>query len=302
MLASPGATVDEISKLVTRVADIAEPAVDVLFETSREEASNGVRRHRRQRAQVGLPLEHGGEDVGNRRARERWASRQELVEQAAEGPDVGALVELLPAHLLGAHVRRRTHDDAGVRGVHRHRRRLVRRARGRLDGLRQTEVEDLHHPRFGQHDVGGLEIAMDDALRVRGVERIGDLPRDRERFVDVLSIPLARSSAGHPVRERLPRDQLEHERANALRFFEPVNARDVWMVERRQEPRFAVEPLQALGILRQRFGQDLESDFAAQSRIASFPDLTHPALAERGEHFIGAEAKADMKGHVGKGS
>ena len=30
-------------------------------------------------------------------------------------------------------------------------------------------------------DVGGLEVAMDDALLVRGFERVGDLPRDRQR-------------------------------------------------------------------------------------------------------------------------
>ena len=32
-------------------------------------------------------------------------------------------------------------------------------------------------------DIGRLEIAMDDALRVRGFERFGDLPRNRQRVV-----------------------------------------------------------------------------------------------------------------------
>ena len=37
----------------------------------------------------------------------------------------------------------------------------------------------------GAHlDVGGLQVAMDDALLVRGFERLGDLPRDRQRFVE----------------------------------------------------------------------------------------------------------------------
>jgi hypothetical protein len=35
-----------------------------------------------------------------------------------------------------------------------------------------------------QSDVRGLQIAMDDPLLVRRLERVGDLPRDRERLVD----------------------------------------------------------------------------------------------------------------------
>ena len=50
--------------------------------------------------------------------------------------------------------------------------------------LRQPEVEHLHRAVGPDLDVRGLEIAMDDALLVRGFERVGDLPRDRQRFVD----------------------------------------------------------------------------------------------------------------------
>ena len=48
--------------------------------------------------------------------------------------------------------------------------------------LGQAEVEHLHGA-VGPHlDVCRLEIAMDDALLVRGFERLGDLPRDRQRL------------------------------------------------------------------------------------------------------------------------
>ena len=64
-------------------------------------------------------------------------------------------------------------------------------------------------------DVGGLQVAVDDALLVRGLERLGDLPRDRQRLGE-------RHRAARDVRrEVLALDELHHERANAVRFLEP---------------------------------------------------------------------------------
>ena len=46
------------------------------------------------------------------------------------------------------------------------------------DCFRQPEVENLHVPVAQQHDVLGLQIAMDDAAIVRGGETARDLHRD----------------------------------------------------------------------------------------------------------------------------
>jgi hypothetical protein len=45
---------------------------------------------------------------------------------------------------------------------------------------RQAEVEDLHLPGVAHHDVAGLDVAVDDALGVRRLERLGDLLRDAD--------------------------------------------------------------------------------------------------------------------------
>ena len=76
-----------------------------------------------------------------------------------------------------------------------------------LERLRQTEVQHLHHAVGAHFDVGGLEIAMDDALLVRGFEGFGDLLRDRKRLID-RNRPL-RDAVG----QRRPLDQLHHQRA-----------------------------------------------------------------------------------------
>ena len=49
--------------------------------------------------------------------------------------------------------------------------------------LREPEVQHLHRAVRPQLDIGWLEIAVDDALLVRGFERLRDLPRDRQCFV-----------------------------------------------------------------------------------------------------------------------
>ena len=66
---------------------------------------------------------------------------------------------------------------------------------------------------------------MDDAALVCRVECIGHLARDWYRLGDWYR------AASKARLERLPLDQLEHERTHAVAFFEPVNAGDVRVIE-----------------------------------------------------------------------
>ena len=75
-----------------------------------------------------------------------------------------------------------------LRRTLRQRRRVQRVGRAarasRIERLREPEVQHLDRA-VGPHlDVRRLQIAMDDAVLVRRLERIGDLPRDRQRFVE----------------------------------------------------------------------------------------------------------------------
>jgi hypothetical protein len=54
----------------------------------------------------------------------------------------------------------------------------------RTQRFRQPEIEHLHRAVGPDLDVGRLQIAMDDAVFVRGLERVGDLLRNREDFVE----------------------------------------------------------------------------------------------------------------------
>ena len=153
------------------------------------------------------------EHVGHVLAIEGASPRQHLVQHAAERPDVAALVRLSSFRLLRSHVRGGAEDDAhaGQHGRARDGRRLrpivaARRVLLGCQRLREPEVQHLHRPVRAQLDVRGLEIAMDDALLVRGFKRFGDLFRDRQRFVD------RDRPARNALRQIVALDEFHHER------------------------------------------------------------------------------------------
>ena len=100
---------------------------------------------------------------------------------------------------------------------------------------------------------------MDDPLLVRGVERVGDLARDAERLGD-RAAPASASSASRRLQsilERLALDQLEHQRAHLALLLEAVDLRDVGMVQRGENPRFALEAGEPLGVGGEAAGRTL---------------------------------------------
>ena len=81
---------------------------------------------------------------------------------------------------------------------------------------------------------------MDDALVVRGRERVGDGRADRENPVD------AAAGLRHELIERLPLDQLHREEMDALGFFDREDRDDARMIEGGQGLGLAAEALQAI--------------------------------------------------------
>ena len=95
---------------------------------------------------------------------------EHLVEHAAERPDVGALVDRLAARLLRAHVGRRAeHVPARVDAAAASSAIATHRAPVPASALAEAEVEHLHDAVGRDLDVGGLQVAVDDALLVRAL-------------------------------------------------------------------------------------------------------------------------------------
>ncbi|PRP91469.1 hypothetical protein ENSA5_54930 [Enhygromyxa salina] len=116
-------------------------------------------------------------------------ARDHRVEHAAHRVDVAAGIELLVAALLGAHVGGRSTEQEPPREPE-------------IDDL--DEVADL--ARVDQEHVARSQVAMDDALLVRGPERLADLLGDAHG-----PGPRDRPAPRHQLLEGLTAEQLHHE-------------------------------------------------------------------------------------------
>jgi hypothetical protein len=134
-------------------------------------------------------------------------------------------------------------------------------------------------------------IAMDDPLLVRGFERLGDLLRDGESFVN--SNWTARDSSI----QALAVDELEHEELLAVGLVQAVDRADVRMVQRSKNVGFAAEARKPLRVMRERLRQNLHRNVASELGVARAIDLAHAARAEGSEDFIRTEARADGLRH-----
>ena len=249
-------------------ADRLEPEARVLIETPVQQISELLGDRRRQRLPVGLAGQDAGDGVGNRFRREGLFARQYLVQHAAEGPDVGAAVDPAAPGLLGRHVRRRAQNHSRARRREAQRRRMgTSRTVGVIgEGLGQPEVQDLDLTFRGDLDVGGLEVAVDDAFVVRRLQRLGDLDRDPHRLLHL-----------HGTTQVRPGNQLQHQKVQTFGLFEPVNRGDVGMVERGQHPRFPLEAGQPLGIAGEGLGQHLDRHLASELGVGGAEHFAHAA-------------------------
>ena len=162
-----------------------------------------------------------------------------FVEHQAEAPDVGAVIHGLAAGLLRRHVGGGSHHDtlpcAGNRGH-------VRLRCGRRSHLGEAEIEHFHAIARPDEDVGGFDVAVDDARAMRGVQRVGDLGAHVEGGVQ------AQRTGGEPILQRRALQILHDDERPPVLLADVVDGADVRVVERRRRLRLAREPAQGLGV------------------------------------------------------
>ena len=246
--------------------------------------------------------------LGAARAR---AAEKEVVQDQPEGVDVRALIDRLRPRLLGSHVRDGA-DHAFNLGVsrghvpadHAPGLALPRRARlGGVGGARHAEVHDQAFAVGVDHDVGGLEVPVDDAGRVGGDEAGRDAPRDLHH-------------AGHGQlalafqdrRQLLALEERHRDVLDAAHVAHVVHPHDVLVRDPAGEQQLLLEPAlehaRRLGIRGHLRANRLQGDDNLEDLVPGLVDRTHAAGAEQLENLV-AETQLlpdEIAGRVPKGA
>ncbi len=243
--------------------------------------------------------------VERRLALERQATGQQLVEQDAARVEVAPRVDVLEVALLGRHVRRRADERPGLR-----------QARLRIgvaldllllgdevgrDELGDPEVEDLHpfdFAAFGRrhdHDVLGLQIAVDDAEVVGDLERVAHFGEDPRRagLTD-------RALALEQHVEIVADDELHRDVRHRLVQTPGQDLHRVRMDDEARRLGLALEAAHERPVARQLLVHDLEGDLARLAFLLGDPHGGHPAFAEEALDGVSAgDGAADERMRVG---
>ena len=118
---------------------------------------------------------------------EGFVLSRHFIDDGAQSENVRAAIDYFPPRLLGRHITGGAEHHARPR-AHLLSRRLGRNDRRRLfSQFRQTEIENFHVAIRPQHDVLGLDIAMNDSRCMSGCQSVGNLNRDLQRLVEIQS-------------------------------------------------------------------------------------------------------------------
>ena len=278
------------------LAGVLIAKLPILFQALADDALQFLRQpgiqssHRRGRA-----IQDAVEDQPHAVAVKRWRARGHFVQHDAEREQVGAGVKVLRSHLLGRHVRDRSKRAPRTRQAvdRRHGRRGVITAASCSD-LGQPEIENLRVSARGDEEICRLDVAVDDAGRVRCFERVGDLDRQRQQPIDLERAPC------DLMLQRRPVEKLHDEKRAAVLLADIVDRADVGVVQRRCGSRLAAESCQRVGIPRQVWRQELQRDKPMQPRVLGFVDDAHAAATQLLDDAIVGERLPDGPAVAGR--
>ena len=133
---------------------------------------------------------------------------------------------------------------------------------------------------LGHHDVRGLDVAVDDAARVRVVERVA------QRRADPQDVAVGERAVLDEVRERAAADQLGHEVDGVLVAAGLVQRHDPRMLEPRRRERLALGARRDLRVVQL---DPLDGDHAIETLVVREPHDAEGSGAEPARQAVAPE-------------
>ena len=195
---------------------------------------------------------------------ERRSATEHFIQDRAYAIDIGARVATLALDLFGRHVIGRAH-----RG-----REPGEREAPALDGFRDAEIHDAQRAIVTQHDIGRLEVAMDDVVFVHVIERVAHAAANFQR-VRFRHWPHGR----HEMRECVPLQVFGDNVRTALVFDrdEPQQER---MIQDAADFLLTLKPPEKSRVALVLHMRDFDGDLLAALAIGGAIDHGHAAAAD----------------------
>ncbi len=138
----------------------------------------------------------------------------------------------------------------------------------------QAEVGHDYLTAAVEHDVGGLQVAMEYAFGMGSGQARAELSRDVGCFV-LRQTP----DAAQQGRQVFAIDIFHREKRVAIDFADVIHAADVRMRDPARDADFVAEALEEIFVASCLFGKKLERDWLAERKVICPIDFSHAAFA-----------------------
>ena len=229
----------------------------------------------------GSAVENGVENGGGRVTGKGLVAGGHFVEHDAEGEKIGPTVNVFTEGLFGRHVR--DGADGGARAGEKRidgERLAVATGGGFGDGepfsekFGEAKVENFGGTGLGYENVCGLDVAMDYAFGVRGIERVSNLDGNVEEF------RVADRPAFDEVLESFAVEKFHGDKSAAAFVADVEKRADIGVRKSGGGFGFAAKTFEGDGILRGFLREEFQCDGAVETRVFRFIDNAHPSAAE----------------------
>ncbi len=123
------------------------------------------------------------------------------------------------------------------------------------------------------------------------LQGVGDLPGRLQGLVH-RQRPLVQA-----LGQIMARHQFHHQERPALVFLQTMDTGNVGMIQRRQHPRFTVEPFQPFPVACHALRQKLDGHLAVQAGVGGLPDHPHPPFADLALKAVLTQLRPDFDTH-----